>query len=67
MEQLSHSERFRFATYLEEQAASDDQMANQLEIIGAGEPMVKKLRVEAMAAHVIAGKLRSIEEESISE
>ena len=63
---LTPQERDKFALYLEQEAATDDQMVDQLEKMGGVEPMVKKLRAEAMAAKIIAAKLRSIEDETIS-
>jgi hypothetical protein len=65
LEMLSDQDRERFAAYLEREAASDEQMAEQCEKLGHA-PMVKKLRAEAMAARIIASKLRSIETTAVS-
>lgn len=59
---LTDAEREKFATYLEQDAASNSAMADQVQKIGGGLPMeamAKKLRAEAAAARVIAAKLRS--------
>ncbi len=61
---LTQQERDKFATYLEQESKSDADMATQVEKFGP-EVLVKKLKVEAMAARVIAEKLRSIETETI--
>ena len=62
---LDDEDRERFASYLEQEAESDDQMAAQCERLGHA-PMVKKLRAEAMAARIVAGKLRSIGTATVS-
>lgn len=64
---LTQQERDKFALYLERDAASDKAIADQMEGSGIGiEAMIKKLRVEAMAAEVIARKLRSIETDTVT-
>ena len=63
---LTPAERDRFATWLEYEAETDEQMARQAESLGpAHKPIVSKIRVEAMAASIVAKKLRSIESETI--
>ena len=56
---LDDSQRALFASYLEQEAVTDNALADQAEKLGLpGEMMAKKLRAEAMAAEVIARKLR---------
>jgi hypothetical protein len=63
---LSAQERDRFATWLEQEAESDDAMATQLgKLPGNYEAMRSKWNAEALAARVIARKLRSIETETL--
>ena len=62
---LTAAERERFATYLEQEAATDEIMAEQVAKIGP-EILAKKYRAEALAARVIAQKLRSIEGQTIA-
>lgn len=61
---LTLAERDRFATYLENEARTDEEMAEQMAKIGP-EILAKKYRVEALAARVIAKKLRSIEDQML--
>ncbi len=59
---LSQDERERFATYLEQQAKMDKDMAAQAKTLGAGGKVIaKRYNVEAMAEEIVARKLRSIE------
>ncbi len=59
---LSQDERDRFATYLEEQAKTNKELAVQAKKLGAaGEVIAKRSNVEAMAEEIVARKLRSIE------
>ena len=60
---LTQAERDRFATYLEQEAKSDEILLIQMRKILAPAPAVQKVNVEMMAAKVIAMKLRSIEGE----
>lgn len=62
---LTDAERERFAAYLEREAASDEAMANQMAAIKAPEAGIKKYRTQALAARMVAAKLRSIESASI--
>lgn len=63
---LTESERFRFATWLEEGADSDQKIAKQAELMGAvGEVIAKRNKVRATAYLIVARDLRSIQEESI--
>lgn len=57
---LSDDDRRRFALYLEQDAHDNELLAAQLDKIGQllG---AKKYRTEAMAAKIIAKKLRSVE------
>lgn len=68
MVSLSDEERQRFAAYLEQDAANDAAMAEQIEKMGGGPPMemmAKKMRTEATAARIVAAKLRSIETQTV--
>ncbi len=60
---LTQAERDRFATYLEQEAKSDEILLIQMRKILAPAPAVQTVNVEMMAAKVIAMKLRSIEGE----
>ena len=56
---LDDSQRALFASYLEQESVTDNALADQAEKLGpSGDMMAKKLRVEAMAAEVIARKMR---------
>lgn len=63
---LTPAERDRFAAYLENEARTDEVMAKQIDKVGP-EILAKKYRVEALAARVIAKKLRSIEDQVIGD
>jgi len=63
---LTDEERWRFIRYLEEEAATDEGMAAQMEKIRVPASLPKKLRAEALAAKVVAAKLRSIESMTVS-
>lgn len=62
---LTQAERDRFATWLEQEASDGEAMAKQIETMAGGAPpfllLAKKERSEALAARIIAAKLRSIE------
>lgn len=62
---LSDKERDRFATWLEQEAADGDAMAEQMKKSAADAPVIlvlaMKERAEAFAARVIAKKLRETE------
>jgi hypothetical protein len=58
---LTDAERERFALWLEFEAKNGDDMAAIMEKNGMPAVLIKKERAEAMAAKVIAKKLRSIE------
>ena len=62
---LNDEERERFAVYLEGEAKSDLEIADQLEKMGQPSG-AQKYRVEGMAAQVIAKKLRSIESQTVN-
>ncbi len=63
---LSFKDRDRFADWLESEAKADEMMLEQLEKLPSRpEQLVKKYRVEAMAARVIAQKLRSTHNETL--
>ncbi len=62
---LTPAERERFASWLEREAEMDETMAEQVVKISGPEGLAKKYRVEAMAAKVIAQKLRSIIDETL--
>lgn len=57
---LTSDERTRFARYLEAEAHSDKKLAIECEKIGHS-TLAQKYRVEAMAAEVLAKKLRQTE------
>jgi len=63
---LTPAERERFAAYLENGARADEVLAEQISKVGP-EILAKKYRVEALAARVIARKLRSIEDQVIGD
>lgn len=58
---LTQAERERFIAYLEHEAETDEGIATQMETIHVPEVLIRKIRTEAMAAKVMAAKLRSIE------
>lgn len=62
---LTSKERDRFATYLEKDAATNEEIALQIEKLGINPVMAKRYRTEAMAANIIAQKLRSTEDQGI--
>lgn len=62
---LTAAERERFATYLEQEATTADEMAKQMETIKVPAAFVQKVRSEALAARIIAAKLRSITTETV--
>ena len=64
---LTNEERERFAAYLEQEARSDLAILEQMEKSNMPAALIQKYRVEAMAAQVIAKKLRSTESETIGE
>ena len=55
---LTDAERDRFAAYLEQGSSSDEAMADQVDKIGPP-VFAKKLRAEALAAKIVAAKLRA--------
>lgn len=64
---LDFEERMRFASWLEQEAHSNGEMAKQLKKIGAHGGLISKAMVdEAAAFMLVAKKLRSIEEMTIS-
>ena len=65
---LTDQERERFADWLENEAESDEGMAEQVLGLPTGDmmdPLAKKLRAEALAARIVAAKLRSVERQTI--
>lgn len=62
---LTDAERERFAAYLEREAASNEAMARQMEQIKVPEAVIKRERLKALAARMIAENLRSTESVSI--
>jgi hypothetical protein len=58
---LTDHERERFAAYLEAEAESADGIAAQMETIRTHEAIIKRFRLEAIAARIIAAKLRATE------
>lgn len=62
---LTQAEREKFADYLEREALSDAAMVKRMEEMKVPEEMIKRLRIETMAARVICLKLRSISTDTI--
>lgn len=62
---LTQIERDRFASYLEQEAESDDALVVQLEKIGP-KGLATKYRTESLAAKIIVAKLRMTHDESLS-
>jgi hypothetical protein len=58
---LTQEERDKFAQYLEETARDNKALEQQLERLHPTDEMRKRLRIEEMAARVIAKKLRETE------
>ena len=56
---LTDAERTRFAAYLEQDACSDDGMAQQLDTVQAASPVAAMLRQKAAAKLLVAQHLRS--------
>lgn len=66
MTPLTQQERARFAAYLEEDAAQNVALAEQMEKLPMPViPMAKKMRTEAMAEKIVANMLRSISSETL--
>ncbi len=65
MTELSNAERDKFAAYLEEIAASDDALAVQCDQL-LERAVAKRLRTEAMAAKIVAAKLRATEFQTVT-
>lgn len=66
---LTDQEREKFALYLEQDAASNSAMAEQMKKMdpaGAMGMLAKKYKAEAAAAMIVAAKLRSIEVDTVS-
>jgi len=65
---LTDQEREKFASYLEQDASSNEQMANQMKSLPGAEtlvPMIKIYVVRSAAERLIAGLLRSTESQKI--
>jgi hypothetical protein len=54
---LTQEERDKFATWLEEEAVSAKQLAEQAQKLAP--PLAEKLRAESLSASIIARKLRA--------
>lgn len=64
---LTEEERNKFASYLEQDAKDGDAIEQQMANLGDyTDPIRKQIRVESMAARVIAKKLRSTESMEVS-
>jgi hypothetical protein len=59
---LTQEERDKFATWLEQEAKSDDQMADQLNLLKGHDIMVKHMKQRAMMFSLISIELRKIED-----
>jgi len=62
---LTQEERDKFATYLEQEVESSKQLIEQMKHIPNTEAMASALTAEMLAERVVAGKLRSIETQSV--
>lgn len=62
---LTEDERAKFADYLEQSAATDLVLIEQLKKLPGQESKIKKMNVEAMAARVISYKLRGADTETV--
>lgn len=62
---LSDAERARFADWLEHEAETAKAIIGQMEKLGINEALVKREKLEAAAALMIARKLRGTESMSI--
>lgn len=62
---LTDAERNRFATWLEQEAMQGDAMAKQMEGMNMPKELITRERNEALAAKIIANKLRSTESVSV--
>jgi len=66
---LTDQEREKFALYLEQDAASNRALAEQMQKMdttGTMGALASKYKNEAAAAMIVAAKLRSIESDSVS-
>ena len=65
---LTQEERDKFAAWLEQEAKTDHEMANQMKTFGgnAMEAGAQKYNTEAMAKEIVAKVLRSIETETMT-
>jgi hypothetical protein len=59
---LTAAERDRFATWLEQEAATDKGLLEQMEKLGGMAPVIQQRKNEIVAALLVARKLRSIED-----
>ena len=65
---LDSKEREKFALWCEQQASSDEAMAQQMGVslsASTGAALLKKFRAEAMAKRIVAQVLLSIESDSV--
>lgn len=62
MIELTAEERDRFATWLEQEAATDKGLLEQMKQLEGMAPMIQHRKVEIAAALMVARKLRSIED-----
>ena len=63
---VTHVEREKFASWLEQEALRDDAMAKQMASLPHAIEVVKHLRMKAGAQRIVAKELRSVEDVSIS-
>ena len=62
---LTAIERDRFAAWLEREAASDEGIARQMEVVPGSAilpEVIKRYRMEAAAARIVARRLRATED-----
>lgn len=62
---LSDEERERFATWLEREAETNEGMVKHMASMKVPEPMMQRMRTEAMACRIVVARLRSTETMSI--
>lgn len=62
---LTKEERDKFAAYLEQDAYESQVLVEQLKTLPGGEILAKKLTLEIAACHIVATKLRSVENQTL--
>jgi hypothetical protein len=62
---LTREEREKFAAFLEQDAASGEDLIAQMEKIPTPEALIKKYRTEALAQRIVAKMLRATEDATL--